>query len=366
MRGFKSARALDVYHLILAATNACNLRCKHCYLPDHSAQLLPKSLALRLVDEWSALVMRERGQYKGIFHLKGGEPLVTPYLFDLVDRIAELRTLWFMMTTNGTLLKTENFENLDYYNQKLSGHLTVVVSVDGATAETHDYLRGIGTFDKTIRSIRELRRRDVQVYLNSVIHQGNLHELPQFMSMAKALDVAQINFLPLVPKGYGATLRQNQASHLEIHQRLAIVYNEGDSDTRRLMAGGLPDIQHYERSAQFATCSECVAGYRGLFYIKPDGSVYSCPNLEQAHFSVANVYTDSLQVASDRLWKVHHKLRAMETDDRYICSGERIRYEEAMDTTNIENLAVLRATLSKEMPLCEQASKVAFCVSRNW
>ena len=32
------------------------------------------------------MVMDERGQYKGIFHIKGGEPFVVPYLWDVIDR----------------------------------------------------------------------------------------------------------------------------------------------------------------------------------------------------------------------------------------------------------------------------------------
>lgn len=366
MRGFKSKRALDIYHLILAPTHACNLRCKHCYLPDHATNLLPREVALRLVDEWSEIVMRERGRFKGIFHVKGGEPFVTPYLFDLLARMAELKTLWFMMTTNGTFTAPENFDRLDHYNQELSGHLTCVVSVDGASAATHEFLRGEGRFEQTMHFIRELRKRDIQVYMNSVIHQGNIHELDQFVAMAKAMEVAQINFLPLVPKGYGAALRQTQAPHLDIHRALAAIYRNGDEETKRLMVGGLPDIQEEERRDTLAACAECVAGYRGLFYIKPDGSVYSCPNLEQARFAIANVHQDSLNDASDRLWSLHSRLRSAQVDDRYVCSGERIKYEDGGDHFNRESLSNLRNQLSAHRHVAAESAEVAFCVSRNW
>src|SRR5688572_11848747 len=79
MQGLTSKRQLDTYHLILAPTHACNLRCKHCYLPDHKNELLPREIALRILDEWSDIVLDERKPFQGIFHVKGGEPFVVPY-----------------------------------------------------------------------------------------------------------------------------------------------------------------------------------------------------------------------------------------------------------------------------------------------
>jgi MoaA/NifB/PqqE/SkfB family radical SAM enzyme len=110
MRGDADDKALDIYHLIFAPTHACNLRCRHCYLPDHDTLMFPKAEALRLLNEWSKLVSEERGPYGGIFHVKGGEPLIVPYLWELVDRLASLCSLRFMITTNATLFDPEALE----------------------------------------------------------------------------------------------------------------------------------------------------------------------------------------------------------------------------------------------------------------
>ena len=112
MQGNPKDKTLDLYHLILAPTHACNLRCKHCYLPDHTKEFLPKDVALRIVDEWSEIVLEERGQYGGIFHVKGGEPFMVPYLGDVLDRLSELQSLRLMMTTNGTFVDENIFRML--------------------------------------------------------------------------------------------------------------------------------------------------------------------------------------------------------------------------------------------------------------
>src|SRR5215510_12407647 len=101
MQGLATERRLDTYHLILAPTHACNLRCKHCYLPDHGGRLLNEDIAMRLVDEWSDITLEERGAFQGIFHVKGGEPFVVPYLGKIMARLVALQSLRLMLTTNG-------------------------------------------------------------------------------------------------------------------------------------------------------------------------------------------------------------------------------------------------------------------------
>ena len=66
MKGSSEKRALDTYHLILAPSFGCNLRCKHCYLPDHDAAGLAVEDVLRLMEEWSEIVVAERGPMGGI------------------------------------------------------------------------------------------------------------------------------------------------------------------------------------------------------------------------------------------------------------------------------------------------------------
>jgi MoaA/NifB/PqqE/SkfB family radical SAM enzyme len=165
MEGSASEKRLKTYHLILAGTHACNLRCKHCYLPDHNAELLPKAVALRLVDEWSRIVLEEKGQYGGIFHVKGGEPFLIPYLCDIMDRLVQLQSLRLMLTTNGTFLSKKVIDALRRCNEGLTGHVNMIVSLDGASAATHDELRGPGKFGITTQFIRALSDHSIAIFL---------------------------------------------------------------------------------------------------------------------------------------------------------------------------------------------------------
>ena len=367
MQGRASDRALDIYHLIFAPTHACNLRCKHCYLPDHDAELLPKEVALRLVDEWSEMVLEERGPWQGIFHVKGGEPFVVSYLGDIMERLISLQSLRLMLTTNGTFTNTKTLNMLRSCNERLHGNVNVVVSLDGASAETHDTLRGSGQFDVTMGFLRALQEMKINTHLNCVLHEGNVAQVPAYIDLAKDLCVDQINFLPLVPKGYGSAIRCLQAPHLQVHQAVQAVYDSGDEATRSLLAGSLAHILDREKNHGIPAAHECVAAYRGLFYIIPDGSAFTCPNLIGTGHSVGNVRTASLRELSDRLTNLYRGLRSSDTNDRYVCTGERHLYEKTKDSKNIESLEALQQALTRDSSREKSPKRsIAYCVSRNY
>jgi MoaA/NifB/PqqE/SkfB family radical SAM enzyme len=320
------------------------------------------------VDEWSEIVLKERGPFRGIFHIKGGEPFVVPYLGRIMARLTELKSLRLMLTTNGTFTKAEIFESLGICNNALDGHVTVVVSLDGASAPTHEKLRGAGQFALTMMFLQNLQRSGIQTFLNCVLHEDNLQDVDNYIALAKRLDIAQINFLPLVPKGYGTTLRCHQVPHLQVHTVLQGAFDNGDEETRRLLAGSLPDICERENGGSLCVAKECVAAYRGILYIKPNGATFTCPNLEEPRYSVANVHTASLRSVMDRLNALYRNLHATTTNDRYLCTGERKRYEAENDQTNLRSLSTLQNALEHQRASGIHISpgQVAFCVSRNW
>jgi radical SAM protein with 4Fe4S-binding SPASM domain len=325
MRGGATARALDTYHLIFAPTHACNLRCQHCYLPDHYGYVMPYDQMIGLIDQWEQIVLRDRGPLGGYFHLKGGEPLILPYLPKVLDHLAARRTLRFMMTTNGTLLRRSFLTSLIRLNEALDRDVIVIVSLDGSREEKHRMLRGPNNFAATERFARTLIGVGINVHFNYVVHSGNLDDVPTFVQFAETIGATQVNFLPMVPKGYGAEMGDAGRPDPEaLHQRLRQLYLQGDENRRRLLAGNYAHIFDLERNG-VQSSHECVAGYKGLFYVTPEGDVYSCPNLLAAKLRVGNFLERPLIEIHDKgldlLYRSH--LNSPDIDDRYLCRGER-------------------------------------------
>ncbi len=362
MQGKASKKELDIYHLILAPTHACNMRCKHCYLSDQAEQLLPKEEALRLVDEFSQMVLNERGHYGGIFHVKGGEPFVVPYLWDIADRLAELKTLHFMITTNGTFAEDEIFQRLNKYNKALEGNLTVIVSLEGPTKETDAILRGEGHFEKALSFLEGLQDNEINFHLNCVLHKQNIDYISEYVDFAKKYGATQVNFLNFVPRGRGSALNELQLSHVELYEKLQQLYEASDEQGKNLLSGSLPHVIH---DASCGTCklsNECVAAYRGLFYIKPDGSVFTCPNIASKEFAIGNICQQSLRNISDNLTTLYEQIKPCSAS--CVCTGEKILYEKTEDMKNIQSLnglmSIPKASGSVGNP------RVSYCFNRNW
>jgi radical SAM protein with 4Fe4S-binding SPASM domain len=370
MEGDPDDACLSTYHLIMAGTHACNLRCRHCYLPDHDSEVLAEATALSLVDQWSRIVENECGEKNGIFHVKGGEPLVIPYFRGLIQRVLEVGNLHLMLTTNGTLGTPEFFDLLTAYNQAACGEITVIVSLDGATAGSHELLRGRHQYQKTIDFIAALVHRDIRTFLNCVLHTDNIHEAEDYLALAVRLGVKQVNFLPLVPKGFGQSLRLHQVSQAELHQRLDAIYQTAGDDVRDLMVGSLPHILNRAR-AGVAPAHECTAGYRGLFYITPEGDTFTCPNITRPEFSLGNVYRESLLDMMGRLNALRYEIkpRPGQHGDRYLCTGERLLYETTGDGRNLANLVQLQSRCDEQLNATKSSAPAgsrAYCVSRNF
>lgn len=352
MRGSATARALDVYHLIFAPTHACNLRCRHCYLPDHYNRTMPYEQVIDLIDQWEQVVVRDRGPLGGYFHLKGGEPLILPYLPKVLDYLAEKGTLRFMMTTNGTLLRDDFLASLVRLNDALRGEVIVIVSLDGSSEEKHSILRGSNNFAASERFSRALVEAGINVHFNYVVHSGNIRDVPSFVEFAEEVGATQVNFLPMVPKGYGAEMGDAGRPDPEVlHDMLARLYEEGGERRRRLLAGNYAHIIDLERAGVQSSC-ECVAGYKGLFYVTPEGDVYSCPNLIAADLRVgnflerplANIHDEGLDLLYDS------RVRSSSVDDRYLCRGERLAkpgVSHATATAGVRSLPVLSGALAK-------------------
>ena len=91
--------------------------------------------------------------------------------------------------------------------------------LDGACAESHDSLRGRGTFKKTISQIKKLRTSGVQVGINTLVHEQNFHELEQIISLAFDLGCSGVNPINLVQLGRACDSKLQRVSETEIFQR---------------------------------------------------------------------------------------------------------------------------------------------------
>lgn len=173
--------------LVLAVSQRCDQRCVHCSIwqgPPPGARALTLDERLALVDDALAQGAREA-------LLTGGEPLLAPDLWPLAARLrgAGARV---MLATNGMLL--------ELYAPAVAAHFDeVYVSLDGASASTHDALRGVPAFERLRRGLRALQVAgpSVRRIARSTLHARNLHEAEDIVTAAAELGFEHVSFLPL-------------------------------------------------------------------------------------------------------------------------------------------------------------------------
>jgi radical SAM protein with 4Fe4S-binding SPASM domain len=183
--GLLTTEKVDIYRPVLAQaaqpslrylemqiTDACNLRCRHCYIPDNSGYELSVEQVRSALTEFEAM--------QGLRVLiTGGEPLLHNKFGEINDMLPDffLRKVLF---SNGILLGKENIKALKVDE--------IQVSIDGLE-RAHDSVRGSGTFKRTMAAVQHALDAGFAVSVSTMVHQGNLSDFDAMERLFKDLGI---------------------------------------------------------------------------------------------------------------------------------------------------------------------------------
>jgi len=253
-------------------TYACNLACVHCL--SSSGRRDPRELtsdeARSVIDELVAMQ---------VFYVNvgGGEPMLRPDFFDLIGYAVDHR-VGVKFSTNGTRLNRARAQQLAAMD-----YLDVQVSLDGATAEVNDGVRGSGSYAAARRAMDNLADAGFGPFkISVVVTRHNVGQLDALMALAHHYG-AQLRVTRLRPSGRGAdswedlhpTAAQQRFLYQWLHDRPSVL--TGDSFFH-LSALGQP----------LDGLNLCGAG-RVVCLIDPVGDVYACPFVIHQEFLAGNV-----------------------------------------------------------------------------
>ena len=169
-------------------------------------------------DEAKAVVDDIASFAKPILILTGGEPLLCPYLFELIA-YAKAKGLKPVIGTNATLIDDALAKRI-----AAAGVPRISVSIDFPTAAEHDDFRGVkGAFEATLRGIRATLAAGVEVQVNSTITKMNRDLLPRLHDLAAELGAKAFHPFLLVPTGRGKDLADVELSADEYESALGWV-----------------------------------------------------------------------------------------------------------------------------------------------
>ncbi len=180
---------------IWEVTQACDLACVHC-----RASAQPNRHPLELSTEEGKHLIDQIAEMKvPVFVLTGGDPIKRPDLFELI-RHAREREVRVSLTPSATpLLTREIVERL-----KDAGLARLAVSLDGASAETHDAFRGMsGSFARTLDAVQWANEVGLPVQINTTFSRRNIGEIDAIVALMERLRITLWSVFFLVPTGRG-------------------------------------------------------------------------------------------------------------------------------------------------------------------
>ncbi|MCK8784065.1 radical SAM protein [Roseomonas sp. NAR14] len=175
----------------LGVTEACPLRCRHCYADCDAA---PKPAELG-IDAWMALADRLIADGVIQFYFEGGEPLLKPGFPALLARCA--RDAMTLLRTHGTLIDDAMADAL-----RAAGVGRVLVDLMGACAGTHDAATGVpGSFAASCAGLRRCAERGIATDALVILTRQTAPELNDLLRLAAGLGAERVGVLRLYPLG---------------------------------------------------------------------------------------------------------------------------------------------------------------------
>jgi len=323
---------LDEFYFQWHVTEKCNLRCIHCYQERHNIRSDSSLAQLEKIADQIILTLR-KWRKRGRIALTGGEPFLKKELFPLMEHLEENEYIWRIgILTNGTLMDRRIADRLKAF-QKL---YYIQISLDGASEETNDSIRGKGSYRKAMDSFRLLYENGINTRLMFTVHKRNLQEVPSLIDLAIKEKIDTLTIERFVPEGRGTDIKDWFLTKKETHKLFRYVSRRSEEEHKK----GTPlKILKYrtlwvninpERAKTANIPQEidlggmCSIGIDSLTILS-DGTVFPCRRLP---IPIGNLRNDSIfkiWYTSELLWKIRNKInlkgKCNECDLIPRCSG---------------------------------------------
>lgn len=248
------------FFLLICPTQACNLDCPGCYTASGKGKW-GNTLKYEVIDKTIGEMKKLWGAHFVVF--SGGEPLLYPHLFDIVQKH---RDSFFLMYTNGILINKKMAQRLAEV-----GNVTPAISVEGFEKET-DARRGKGAYQKVLTAFDNLREAGVPFGISVTVTRENVDVVTSdkfydfYFEEQRAKYQWQFHYMP-IGKSYTLALMPTPEQRLFIRERkrkmerergyfIGDFWNDGPL-VRGCIAGGRPRGSGHFNITGAGDCTPC-------------------------------------------------------------------------------------------------------------
>jgi len=184
---------MAVSWIALHLTDRCQLDCRHCLRdPGQKPKDLPVPIVRKVLAEAKRLYRTRQ------VALTGGEPTLHPELEGVLDALVE-HDYTFHLVTNG-----KRFDQLLALlrDPARRARLTAInLSLDGADEDTHDGIRGKGSFRDVMKAVTLCVAEEIPFVLQMALNARNVGQIEPFGLMAAQLGATRVSFSMLQATG---------------------------------------------------------------------------------------------------------------------------------------------------------------------
>jgi len=264
-------------------TDKCNFRCAHCYQESYQDNGLSFDRLLSILDQLSAFVSACKLEHKNVkahINFTGGEPFLKTDFLDLLQETVSREMFTFGILSNGFLLPEHQLIELKALKPEF-----VQISLEG-NEEMNNQIRGKGTYQQIIQSIKTYSKLGIRVLLSFTANAQNYTHFAEVVKVAKKYNAYKVwtdRYIPSQPNdplALGSLQTKDFFQTIHKEQNKFQLFNKTKVSSGRalqfLVAGGRP-----------YTCS---AGDT-LLAILPNGDLLPCRRLP---IKIGNVFQRNL------------------------------------------------------------------------
>ncbi|HKP90069.1 MAG TPA: radical SAM protein [Thermoleophilaceae bacterium] len=255
------ADSADIY-----INTRCNFGCETCFLGD---DYFARDLAMGS-DEVAAIGGWLVDAGVRDVAILGGEPTLHPEFLDVMTALRQVGVGNLRLITNGTPRARRLLDG------PLDGLVDLTyVSLDGASAEVNDALRGKGTFRHAMLAIELLRDRGMPFVITSTLGAAAVNELDALLELAEASDcqVLNLHWLSAVGRARYRDLAVHPSQWREVVLRIADYTPRRRGLTIECQVGALSPGAPWSSEIDPRACA---VRERSNLQFMPDGRVFSC------------------------------------------------------------------------------------------
>jgi sulfatase maturation enzyme AslB (radical SAM superfamily) len=174
-------------------TDYCPKSCRHCVTKSSPIVSVADEKNLKT---WEIILRKLRDVGVCSLVITGGEALTRKDIFEVLKIADDLKFSISLLTDydNLTDRQVEKIKEIKYLN-------CLQTSLDGGVSKTHDFIRGKGSFVKTLKRLKLFKDYEIDLTVSTSIFKKNLLEMDQIADICSLYGVKYWYVNPITPHG---------------------------------------------------------------------------------------------------------------------------------------------------------------------